>query len=168
MFNPSISVDVVIDALAGFVDLFLDGGMCHRAQQNRVPTPTGPNYAILTELRTVKLSTPITELHPEYDAVEIESRLQIDVQIDVYGEYAGDQTQALVAAFAAGWGVEQFPEYVRPLFMSDPLQAPSVTGEQQYAPRWTVTASLQYNPHVAVPQGYAQVLGINTTRQADD
>ena len=52
-------------------------------------------------------------------------------------------------------------------YCSDGMQSPLVTGEQQWEGRWTLTASLQYNPVVTVPQDFADVLIPNLVIPAD-
>jgi hypothetical protein len=47
------------------------------------------------------------------------------------------------------------------LYCSDGHQMPLTTGEQQYETRWTLTASLQYNPTVSIPQQSANTLAVN-------
>lgn len=166
MFTPSIVVDSVIDALADFVEPFLNGGKCYRTQQNRVPLPKAP-CAMLTEITTVRLETSAVEFDSDNQISEIVTPTRIDIQVDIYGEASGDQATGLAAALGSQWAWEQFPAHIKPLYASDPIQAPSVTGEQQYSGRWSVTASLQYNPSVTVPSPSAVVLSMGTPVVSD-
>ena len=148
-YNASIVIDEVIDALAAFLQPFMQGGEVTRAQVNRVPQPMIP-CAVLTELLHVDIDLP----YIDYSATQatINGPTRIDVQIDIYGEMAGEICKAIQMAFRSSWAFDQFPQNIRPLYTSDGIQAPLVGGEQQYTSRWTITSSLQYNPVVTVPQ----------------
>ncbi len=163
MYDSSITVDQVIDALADFLAPFVPAAQIVRAQVNRVPMPSNPGI-VLTELLQVDLSVPATEYQPPVDPIPaigtatIYGPSRIDVQIDFYGAQAGEFCKTVKTAFRSHWGFEHFPANIKPLYTSDGIQAPLVTGEQQYESRWTLTASMQYNPIVTVPQDFADVL----------
>lgn len=157
MYASSISVDTVIEALAAFIGPFIPGGQVIRAQVNRAPMPPSP-CAVLTEILQVDLSVPAISYQPLDETATIVGPSRIDVQIDFYGTLAGEYCKSVQAAFRSGWGFDQFPREVKPLYTSDGAQSPLVTGEQQYESRWTLTASMQYNPSVVVPQQFADEL----------
>ncbi len=172
MYDSSITVDQVIDALADFLAPFVPAAQIVRAQVNRVPMPSNPGI-VLTELLQVDLSVPATEYQPPVDPIPaigtatIYGPSRIDVQIDFYGAQAGEFCKTVKTAFRSHWGFEHFPANIKPLYTSDGIQAPLVTGEQQYESRWTLTASMQYNPIVTVPQDFADVLVPNKILPAD-
>lgn len=161
MYTPSIEVDTVIDALKAFVTPFVAGADIVRAQVNMVPMPPAP-CVVLTELIQSDLSIPYVDYQPPVDPIPavgtatITGPTRIDVQIDFYGLPAGNFCKAVAAAFRSPWGFDNFPANVKPLYTSDGMQAPLITGEQQYESRWTLTASMQYNPIVTVPQEFAE------------
>ncbi len=156
MYTASITVDQVIDALAAFLAPFMPGAQIVRAQVNRVALPSNP-CAVLTELSQVDLSVPATEYQPTDDTATIYGPSRIDVQIDFYGAQAGEFCKTVKTAFRSHWGFAHFPANIKPLYTSDGVQSPLLTGEQQYESRWTLTASMQYNPTVTVPQEFANV-----------
>ena len=166
MYSSSITVDQVIDALADFLAPFVPAAQIVRAQVNRVPMPSNPGI-VLTELNQVDLSVPDTEYQPDDSTATIKGPTRIDVQIDFYGAQAGEFCKTVKTAFRSQCGFEHFPANIKPLYTSDGIQAPLVTGEQQYESRWTLTASLQYNPIVTVPQDFADVLVPNKILPAD-
>jgi len=166
MYDSSITVDQVIDALADFLAPFVPAAQIVRAQVNRVPMPSNPGI-VLTELNQVDLSVPDTEYQPDASTATIKGPTRIDVQIDFYGEQASEFCKTVKTAFRSHWGFSHFPANIKPLYTSDGIQAPLVTGEQQYERRWTLTASLQYNPIVTVPQDFADVLVPNKILPAD-
>jgi hypothetical protein len=156
MYTASITVDQVIDALKAFLTPFMPGAQIVRAQVNRVALPSNP-CAVLTELLQVDLSVPATDYQPLANTATIYGPSRIDVQIDFYGAQAGEFCKTVKTAFRSHWGFAHFPANIRPLYTSDGVQSPLLTGEQQYESRWTLTASMQYNPTVTVPQEFADV-----------
>ena len=165
-YTSSITVDQVIDALAAFLAPFMPGAQIVRAQVNRVALPSNP-CAVLTELLQVDLSVPATDYQPTANTATIYGPSRIDVQIDFYGAQAGEFCKTVKTAFRSHWGFAHFPANIKPLYTSDGIQSPLTTGEQQYESRWTLTASLQYNPIVTVPQEFADVLVPNKILPAD-
>ena len=172
MYTSSITVDQVIDALAAFLAPFMPGAQIVRGQVNRVALPSNP-CAVLTEILQVDLSVPHTDYQPPTDPIPaigsatIYGPSRIDVQIDFYGALAGEFCKTVKTAFRSHWGFAHFPAGIKPLYTSDGMQSPLTTGEQQYESRWTLTASLQYNPIVTVPQDFADVLVPNKILPAD-
>lgn len=156
-YTASITVDQVIEALAAFLAPFMPGAQIVRAQVNRVALPSNP-CAVLTELLQVDLSVPATDYQPLANTATIYGPSRIDVQIDFYGAQAGEFCKTVKTAFRSHWGFAHFPANIKPLYTSDGVQSPLVTGEQQYESRWTLTASMQYNPTVTVPQEFADVV----------
>ena len=165
-YTSSITVDQVIDALAAFLAPFMPGAQIVRAQVNRVALPSNP-CAVLTELLQVDLSVPATDYQPTADTATIYGPSRIDVQIDFYGAQAGEFCKTVKTAFRSHWGFAHFPANIRPLYTSDGVQSPLLTGEQQYESRWTLTASMQYNPTVTVPQEFADDLAVAGITPAD-
>lgn len=166
MYTSSITVDQVIDALADFLGPFVPGAQIVRAQVNRVAMPSNPGV-VLTEMLQVDLSVPATEYQPDAGTATVEGPTRIDIQIDFYGAQAGEFCKTVKTAFRSHWGFAHFPANIKPLYTSDGIQSPLTTGEQQYESRWTLTASLQYNPIVTVPQDFADVLTPNKVLPAD-
>lgn len=167
MYGPSIVVDQVVDALGDFVALFMPNGAdIVRGQQNRVSPPPEP-CAVLTEILSASLQTTYADYRPDADVADLQGSKRIDVQVDFYGTDSGDQCAAVATAFRSAWGYDQFPVNIKPLYTSDGIQSPLITGEQQYSQRWTLTASLQYNPLVTVPQEFADVVVPNIIEAVD-
>lgn len=168
MYASSIVVDSVIDALAAFLAPFVPGGQIVRAQVNRVAMPPNPS-AVLTELLQVDIDIPYADYQPPTAPIPaigtatLTGPKRIDIQADFYGVSAGDYCNATKTAFRSQWAYSQFPANIRPLYTSDGVQSPLITGEQQYESRWTLTLSLQYNPVVTVPQDFAQAATVAQT-----
>jgi hypothetical protein len=159
-YQISIAVDDVIDALKAFLTPFVTPAPIVRAQVNRVPMPLG-GFVELTELLQVDLETPIVANDSANAQVSITGPKRIDVQIDFYGDSAGDQCAAVKGVYRTYFSTAAFPANIQPLYCSDGHQAPLLDAEQQYEGRWTLTASLQYNPTVSIPLQYARALKMN-------
>lgn len=158
-YTIDTTVDNVIDALATFVELFTGVGTCIRAEVNRTAMPADP-FVLLTELFSSDLEWPIVAYQPAAtpsSTQTITGPTKITVQADFYGESSGDFCRAVKQAIRSGWGFDQFPANVKPLFSDDGHQAPITSGEQQYERRWILTIALQYNPVLTVPQDFADV-----------
>lgn len=159
-YIPSIAVDAVIDALAAFIQPFVGAAVIVRGRVNRVPPPTDP-FVLLSEVTMVDIETP----HHTSDTVNqqdsLETPQRIGVQVDFYGPSAGEQCAAVKSVYRSQYATAQFPSNIQPLYCSDGLLSPLITGEEQYDSRWILTAELQYNPIVVVPQQSATALDMN-------
>ena len=164
----SIAVDDVIDALKAFLLPFIPDGANKivRGQVNRVAQPADP-CVVLTELLEVDLSVPRADYQPDDSTATLHGPTRIDVQLDFYGELSSDYCKAVKSAFRTMWATSQFPKNIQPLYTSDGVQSPMVSGEAQWQSRWTLTVSLQYNPVMTVPQDFADVLSVLKTVAAD-
>jgi hypothetical protein len=86
---------------------------------------------------------------------------QLDVQLDVHGSASGDNAQILSSVLRDEYATAQFDASgldLQTLYASDPHQMPFVNAESQWEERWVVTASLQANLQVQVPQEFADQL----------
>lgn len=164
MYTASIAIDQVIDALSTFLTPFVPGGQIVRGQINRVALPSNP-CVVLTDLLTVDLSVPHTEYQPISDTATIFGPSRIDVQVDFYGDSAAEYCKATQTSFRSEWGFGQFPLNIKPLYASDGMQSPLITGEQQWQTRWTLTVSMQYNPTVTVPQQFADEASVTILQE---
>lgn len=159
-YVASITVDDVITALGEFLQPFVGTSQIIRAQQNRVAPPLGA-YVELTELRTSPLETYSITDDAENTQVIITGPTRVDIQVDFYGPSSGDQCKAVGTIYRTPYSTGEFPDGIKPLYCSDGQQSPLVTGEEQYESRWTITASLQYNPAISLPQQSANKLSMN-------
>lgn len=160
LYAASIAVDAVIEALGAFLQPFVGSALIVRAQANRVSPPPDP-FVLLTELLQVDLETSTVVSDPANSQVNIAGPTRIDIQVDFYGPLSGDQCKAVKTVYRTAYATAQFPDGIKPLYCSDGNQGPLITAEQQYESRWTLTASLQYNPVVSIPQQSAKTLAVN-------
>ncbi|HDL7834733.1 TPA: hypothetical protein PXP42_000348 [Yersinia enterocolitica] len=94
---------------------------------------------------------------------------QADIQVDIYGDNAGDRAISLETLFRTGYAydaIKSIDERVAPLYSSEAIQAPMINGENQWQERYIVTVSLQVHITIDVPQDYFDKVYF-TIEQAD-
>ncbi|QMA44810.1 hypothetical protein HV032_15025 [Citrobacter freundii] len=94
---------------------------------------------------------------------------QADIQVDIYGQGAGDRAIALETTFTSGYGydvIKAIDSRLAPLYSSPAIQAPMIDAESQWQERWTLTLSLQAHITVSFPQDYFDKAEI-TLQQVD-
>lgn len=152
------TIDNIIDTLADFIEPIC--GTSEQAQANRVPMSKG-QFCILTPLRFTRLSTTRDIKqdtgNPATSAMGYTEVRQADIQIDIYGDSAGDRAIALETVFTSGYAYEKIKaldERLAPLYSSAAIQAPMINAESQWQERYTITLSLQAHITVSFPQDY--------------
>lgn len=165
------TIDNIIDVLAGYVEPI--AGLCQQAQANRVPMPKGA-FCILTPLRFTRLSTTMDIKQdtgdPLTSAMGYTEVRQADIQIDIYGDNAGDRAIALETTFSSSYAYDKIKSLdarLAPLYSSPAIQAPMINAESQWQERYTITLSLQAHITVSFLQDYFDKAEI-TTEQVDD
>ncbi|MGV3346412.1 LIC_12616 family protein [Enterobacteriaceae bacterium LUAb1] len=165
-----MTIDDVIDGIAGFVEPVC--GRCYVAQSDRVPMGKGV-FCMLTPLRFKRLSTS-REINrdtgdPSTSSVGFTEVRQADIQIDIYGEKAGDRAIAIETLIRTGHAyraIKAVDERIAPLYSTDAIQTPMINAENQWEERYTITLSLQVHITVDVPQDYFDKVSF-TTDQLD-
>ncbi|HGK4675248.1 TPA: hypothetical protein ACJ2WV_004549 [Kluyvera georgiana] len=160
------TVDDVIDVLSGYIEPI--AGTCEQAQANRVPMSKG-KFCILTPLRFPRLSTTRDISQdtgdPSTSAMGYTEVRQADIQVDIYGQGAGDRAIALETTFASSYAYDKIKAIeprLAPLYSSPAIQAPMIDAESQWQERYTLTLSLQAHITVSFPQDYFDKAEIST------
>ena len=155
----SITEDQLFTALGAWLAPFLPtGGVAFKSQANRVAQPPDPSIE-LTPILRVGLSVPVSTYDPVGLTQTITEPTRLDVQADFRGDGMGDVARAVKTAWRSIYGPAALQaaagtQNVAPLYCSDELQSPFITGERQYSERWTVTLALQYNCDVTLAQAF--------------
>lgn len=125
---------------------------------NRVPTPKGA-YVAMTALYQKQLATNVRA----YDGLEqtIEQSRRIDVQLDFYGPLSGNWAAAASILLRDPVGCAALAPACQPLYADEARNMPTVTGEEQYQQRWTVTAALQWHPTLTLDQESATAVAVD-------
>jgi hypothetical protein len=147
-----MTINAAIVAVGAFLQpLMPTGTKIVRGQANGVPPPLPPSI-VLTEVGQPQYTTTRTSVDGVLEEMTYNMPKMLNVQIDFYGADAGDMCYTAVTMLRSIYGVENFPDGVKPLYCSDALQAPLITGEKEFLKRWLTTLSLQYNASVTVDQ----------------
>lgn len=93
------------------------------------------------------------------------SPTEIDVQLDIHSaslSRAGDMATTVSTLFRDDRATTFFADYpgIAPLFADDPRQVPFINAENQWESRWIVTACLQINSTIVLPQQFADQLQV--------
>jgi len=87
--------------------------------------------------------------------------VEVVMQWDVHGPNAWDNTTLISATFRDEVGCDLFAASgfeIAPLYLDDPRQVPFVNAEQQVENRFVITAHMEANQTVTVPQQFADQL----------
>jgi len=172
----SASIDIVqadiYKSLGDFIatTLTLAAGNVIVGLDNRVPTPVG-DYVVMTILSTLRLATTV-DLWDKTDPAPTEQTYQkstrVDIQIDCYGTQAQAWNDILCTLLRDEYGCDALAPTMQPLWADEGRQIPFATAEEQYQPRWALTAAFQYNPIVTVTNEFADTVGPVTLINVDE
>lgn len=147
-----MTIDEAVVAVAEFLQPLMPAGtQIVRGQANAVPAPLPPSV-VITEIGQPQYTTTRTILDGNLGLQTHDMPKMLNFQLDFYGTQAGDMVNTAVTMLRSLYACESFPDGVEPLYCSDALQAPLITGEKQYEARWSTTLSVQYNSSVTVAQ----------------
>lgn len=150
MLTSDLTENEIIDLLADFLEPIV--GKCSGAYANRVPMEDG-QFAMLSPLRYIRHTT--TKATRLSDTTEGLSEVrQLDVQVDIYGENAGDRAVALETVWASDYAYRNTDERIAPLYSSAAMRSPFVDESRQWLERYTITLSMQVHITITVGQDY--------------
>ena len=153
--GQSAVLDILYDFIAGLLPV--DPNNIVRGLGNGVPMPEGP-FVCMTVTGQKRLATNIDNYNDPVTTIgtrAVMQKSQLTVQIDVYGPQSNDWALILTTMFRDPYGCDMLAPDVSPLYADDPNMLPLTNAESNYEERWFVTAVLQYNPVVSVPQQFA-------------
>lgn len=91
----------------------------------------------------------------------LEQSVEVVMQWDVHGDNSWDNTVLISTTFKDEVGCDLLAAggfEIAPLYLDDPRQVPFPNAEQQIEMRWVITAHLQANQTVTIPQQFADQL----------
>lgn len=158
-----MSVDFTVDNVIDVVADFIEGvglGSCQQAQADRVPMPLGA-FNIITPLRFRRLGST-TEIKGDTGSQSTSTMgytevREAEIQVDLYGNSAGDRAIQLETLFRSSYGYETIKgidDRLAPLFSTEAIQAPMINAESQWQERYTITLTLQAHITVTLNQDY--------------
>jgi hypothetical protein len=129
----------------------IDGNRIIRGNQSREVLPDDNDYIVYTPITQKRIGTNIAVLHAEgvpdnENAPDTDTKLlQIDLQIDCYGDNAFMYSQGIETFARAGrcneW-LKQNEASIRVLYASDPIDGTLVDDTHQFVTRWITTLSI--------------------------
>ncbi|NTU49336.1 MAG: hypothetical protein HGA87_00310 [Desulfobulbaceae bacterium] len=143
-----------------------------RGLDNRVPMPAD-DFIVMTAINSPALGRPVTGYydpagHPELSTINAMQPTNKVVQIDFYGEQAGDRAATLSAILAQEWSCMLFPQGIKPLQAKDPKRIDFSGEDNQNIIRWEIDIEIQYNPIFSTSQQFAdeasvaEIINVNT------
>jgi hypothetical protein len=129
----------------------IDGDRIFRGNQSREVLPEDNDYIVYTPITQKRIGTNVAVLHAEgapddENAPDTDTKLlQIDIQVDCYGDNAFAYSQGINTFAYAGrcneW-LKQKGADIRVLYASDPIDGTLVDDTRQFVTRWIVTLSI--------------------------
>jgi hypothetical protein len=152
--------DEVFAALRAFLLGVLPAGVeVMQTQDNRVPLPIPAlGFVTMNNVHQRRLATNITRYATSTKAISVSTEYQI--QLDLYGDTAGEWAQIVQTLLRDEYGTDAFPAHIQPLHADDPIQLPLINAEHQFEQRWKVQVFIQYDPIVTVASSSATMLQI--------
>ncbi|ENZ0271300.1 hypothetical protein ACGABU_003466 [Morganella morganii] len=152
MLTNDLTENEIIDLLADFLEPII--GKCSQSWGNKVPMDQG-QFAMLSPLRFIRhTTTKATRLSDDSEGLSVVR--QYDVQVDIYGDGAGDRAVALETVWASDYAYRKMKldGRVVPLYASDAMKSPFVDESKQWLDRYTITLSMQVHITITVGQDY--------------
>lgn len=139
------------------------GTEVRQGMPNGVPMPAG-GFVCMQLIHGARLSTnrdTYTDPNPLPGGTRARTFSQAtQMQLDFYGPLALDNSAMVETLWRDDYACDALAPECQPLYADAAKLAPFVNGEEQYEPRWTLTATLQYNPVVTNPQEFAGALSV--------
>jgi hypothetical protein len=166
----SATIDIIDQNVFNALGTFLQGILpintpIVQGQDNQVPMPVGP-FVCMTNAGQERLGTNQTTFTPgaANPGAKIVMSPKYAMQLDFYGPASQSWAAMTQALFRDEYATDQMPSNIQPLYADDPMQMPLIDGEAQYEQRWKVTAYMQYNPQITVPQNFGDTfpIGVNS------
>jgi len=152
----SISQDVLFIKLRAFILSLIPDVEVIQGLGNRVPMALG-GFIAITPGDQERLSTNETTYDVNGNR-EVKRSTKYGIQIDCYGPDSSDWATTIETMFRDPYGCDMLAPECQPLYCDQPRQSALTNGEENYEQRWVLTAMLQFNPTITVPQEYADVL----------
>ncbi len=155
-----MSQDAIYTGVRAFVLSLIQGVEVVQGLGNNVPMPADA-FIALTAVAQARLRTNVSTYDTIGNTRTVEQGTSYSIQVDCYGPMSSDQATTICAMWRDEYAFDMLKQYgCTPLYTSDPTQAALVNGEENYEQRWTLTAVLQFNPSITVPQQFADALQV--------
>ena len=153
--KPDIQDRAVFTALRNFLSVLFPDIEIVQTQQNRAPPPPRA-FIAMSNVGKRRLATNI-RTYTDTEEKKTQNNImptEYTIQVDFYGSGSGERVQTFCTLFFDYYACDSFPPNVRPLYVTDPIQIPLVSGDKQFVERWKTEAKIQINPVVSVPMDF--------------
>lgn len=162
---------ILIKALGDFCVEYLDFDnkkpLVVRGYVNKVSKPKTNDYVLITPMSMTRLATNRHEWQGEKSLETITQPVRRRVQIDCFGSMAAVWAKILSTLLRDYVGCDFLKPYgIAPLFVEDPQEMASDTGEEQYVPRFMLGAMLQQNDLVGTALDFFKAINVKPYPQA--
>lgn len=158
MITPD-SDDLFVAVRNFLLSLFPSGVEVIQGLGNGVPMPPGP-FICMTATAQTRSATNWSDYSVNLERT-VTMPTHYSIQFDCYGPASSDQATTITAMWRDPYGCDALVDVGAPLYSTNPAQIPLINGEENYEQRWTLTALLQFNPVITVPQQSAVALDVD-------
>ncbi|MGX2974490.1 phage neck terminator protein [Ursidibacter arcticus] len=145
--------DIYREARDYLLGLFhLEGDRVIRGYSNNVPLPQSP-FILMNIIHEQPLSTNIHDYSLNEGNAEVMQSLEVQMQIDFYGESSGAMARKFCTLWRDFYACERLTVF-QPLYCDEPKYLPFTNEASEYEERYTVTAHLTYNPVITHEQDF--------------
>lgn len=161
--SSPVLTDLYTDVRAFLLTIVPTGTEVIQGIDNRVPMPPGP-FVLMQALYQIRLATNEDTYDDPFPsdggAQNAKASMRVDLQLDFYGVDSLQWATEAQTLWRDEVGCTALAPNCQPLYAEDPRMIPLVTGEEQYLQRWSLTATLQYNPVTVTAQEFADTLEV--------
>lgn len=145
--------DIYREVRALLLGLFrLSDDQVIRGYSNNVPLPNSP-FVLMNIIHEQALSTNVHNYSLEEGDVEVMQSVEVQMQIDFYGETSGQMARKFCTLWRDFYACEQLKS-CQPLYCDEPKYLPFTNEANEYEERFMVTAQLTYNPVLTYKQDF--------------
>lgn len=145
--------DIYREVRAYLLGLFhLEGDQVIRGYSNNAPLPNPP-FILMNIIHEQALSTNAYDYSIDEGNVEVMQSLEIQMQLDFYGETSGEISRKFCTLWRDFHACERL-ERCQPLYCDEPKYLPFTNEASEYEERYMVTAYLTYNPVITHEQDF--------------
>ena len=156
----TITDNDVFKELGKFLETLIDSIEVYRGQINRVPMPSG-SFAIMNNSVKKRMATQAVSYDRDAGKQHTSISTLYTIQVDFYGKNSGDMVHMLQTIWGTDYAYRLFPDNIKPVTMSNPVQIALITGEWQYKERWKTDVELHYSPTVITDMQFFEDVDID-------
>lgn len=150
--------DIYREVRALLLGLFhLKGDQVVRGYSNNVPLPKN-DFILMNIIHEQPLSTNSNNYSKEVGNVEVIQSVEIQMQIDFYGESSANNARVFCNLWRDFYSCEHLI-HCQPLYCDNLQYLPFTNEKSEYEERYTVTAHLTYNPVITHEQEFIERAG---------